>query len=155
MPTPSVSALGRFARALEDFNAVFIRLPEPARLGFSALSVVHTLSRRGPMRITDLARTEQIKQPALTSAVDRLERDGLVRRRPDPADGRASLVEVTAAGRDVVRSRHDSRVDGLEALLEHITDEERATLLAATTVLERLAAAGRPGAPHDEENDDD
>lgn len=56
---------------------VFIRLPS-ARLSFS---VLHTLARRGPQRLTDLTATEQLKQPALTSLVAKLERDGLVSRR--------------------------------------------------------------------------
>jgi DNA-binding MarR family transcriptional regulator len=67
--------------SIEDFNSVFIRLPASDRLNFSALSVLHTLSRVGPCRLSDLVRTEQIKQPALTSAVAKLERDGLIERR--------------------------------------------------------------------------
>ncbi|MGO9159307.1 MAG: MarR family winged helix-turn-helix transcriptional regulator [Streptosporangiaceae bacterium] len=55
----------------------------------------------GPCRLSDLVRTEQIKQPALTSAVAKLERDGLIERRPDPCDGRASMLSLTADGQSI------------------------------------------------------
>lgn len=83
---------------IEDFNTLFIRLPTVQQFGFSSLSVLHTLSRRGPTRLTALTTTEQLTQPAITSLVSRLERDGLVERRPDPSDGRAVLVALTDAG---------------------------------------------------------
>src|SRR5260370_4066892 len=94
----AVRAAERLTRSIEDFNSVFIRLPASDRLSFSALSVLHTLSRVGPCRLSDLVRTEQIKQPALTSAVAKLERDGLIERRPDPSDAPASMVSLPALG---------------------------------------------------------
>ena len=66
---------------IEDFNTIFIRMPSIRRFNFSTLSVLHTLSRNGPLHLTDLTATEQLKQPAITSLVARLERDGLVDRK--------------------------------------------------------------------------
>jgi DNA-binding MarR family transcriptional regulator len=40
---------------------------------------------------------------SVTNAVDRLEADDLVRRRPHPTDGRTTLAEITPAGRDLAR----------------------------------------------------
>ena len=127
---------------IEDFNTLFIRLPMVQRLGFSALSVVHTLSRRGPMRLTALTTTEQLTQPPITSLVQRLEEDGLVRRRPDPSDGRAVLVSLTAAGADVVRSRHANRVDRLAELIAGLDPSEQATVAAAMPALARIIELG-------------
>jgi DNA-binding MarR family transcriptional regulator len=45
-----------------------------------------------------------VTQSAMTQIVTRLERDGLVERRPDPTDGRAVLVSVTPAGTSVIDS---------------------------------------------------
>jgi DNA-binding MarR family transcriptional regulator len=130
---------------IEDFNSLFIRLPTVQQLGFSSLSVVHTLSRRGPMRLTALTATEQLTQPAMTSLVSRLERDGLVERRPDPSDGRAVLVALTAAGADVVRSRHADRVAGLGQLIADLDDEQHEAIARSIPALRRvieLAASG-------------
>jgi DNA-binding MarR family transcriptional regulator len=123
---------------IEDFNTLFIRLPTVQQLGFSSLSVLHTLSRRGPMRLTALTATEQLTQPAMTSLVTRLERDGLVERRPDPSDGRAVLVVPTAAGADLVRSRHASRVDRLGQLIAGLDDGQRDAIARSVSALRRV-----------------
>src|ERR1700722_4559295 len=117
----AVRAVERLTRSIEDFNSVFIRLPASDRLNFSALSVLHTLSRTGPCRLSDLVRTEQIKQPALTSAVAKLERDGLVERRPDPGGGRASLLSLSADGQSVVSRRYGDRVERLRGLIGRLS----------------------------------
>lgn len=128
----------RLTTVIEDFNTIFIRLPSVRRLNFSALSVLHTLDRNGPLRLTDLLATEQLKQPALTSLVAKLEQDGLLRRRPDPSDGRASLISLTRTGRELVRSRHANRVAKLTALVDRLTPAELAVLAGSVDVLHRL-----------------
>jgi DNA-binding MarR family transcriptional regulator len=135
----------RLATVIEDFNAVFIRLPSVQRLNFSSLSVLHSLSRGGPMRLTDLVATEQIKRPALTSLVSKLEKAGLMSRRPDPSDGRAALLSVTSAGEMVVRSRHADRVVMLTRLTDQLDDRERAVLVEAQEVLSRLVVIANAG----------
>ncbi|WP_326641989.1 MarR family transcriptional regulator [Nonomuraea fuscirosea] len=136
-PAPDLD-LDVLATAIEDFNTYFIRLPSVRRLSFSTLSVLHTLERRGPMRLTALTATEQLKQPALTSLVARLEQDGLVSRRPDPRDGRAVLLELTEEGLRIVRSRHADRVARLSRLVEHLDEDERAALAGSARMLGRL-----------------
>ena len=128
----------RLTTVIEDFNTIFIRLPSVRRLNFSALSVLHTLGRRGPLRLTDLLKTEQLKQPALTSLVAKLEQDGLLQRRQDPADGRASLLSLSRTGRELVHSRHANRVEKLTALVAQLTPDERAVLAGSIDVLHRL-----------------
>lgn len=128
----------RLTTVIEDFNSIFIRLPSVRRFNFSTLSVLHTLARGGPMRLTDLLATEQLKQPALTSLVAKLEQDGLLERRPDPTDGRAMLLSLTREGRQIVRSRHANRVAKLSRLVDQLTDEERAVLAGSMQVLTRL-----------------
>jgi DNA-binding MarR family transcriptional regulator len=140
MPADGVLDVDRLATVIEDFNTVFIRLASVQRLNFSTLSVLHTLSRHGPMRLTDLLATEQVKQPALTSLVSKLEAAGLVSRRPDPSDGRAALLSLTTAGEMVVQSRHADRVTKLARLTDRLDDHDRAVLAGAQEVLSRLVA---------------
>ena len=139
-PSPADRALDldELTTAIEDFNTIFIRLPSVRRLSFSTLSVLHTLSRNGPLHLTDLTATEQLKQPAITSLVARLERDGLVARRRDPRDGRAVLLSLTSDGRQVVRSRHADRIARLARLAQRLNDQEREVLAGSARVLARL-----------------
>ncbi len=116
-------------RAIVDFNRFFIRLPTRERFSFTTLSVLDTLASAGrPLRLSELARTEQVTQPRLTQLIGQLERDGLVVRDPDPRDGRAMLIQLTAQGRNIVESRHEDRVSALEPLMDRLTDHERHAL---------------------------
>ncbi|MEI5101035.1 MarR family transcriptional regulator [Streptomyces sp. PmtG] len=133
-----------FTAALENFNRFYIRLPTLEKLPFTTLSVLDTLAFGGsPRRLTELTKTEQITQPAITQLVTRLERDGLVERHPDPSDGRAVLVHITEEGRRVGRSRHEDRTRHLEPLVARLTPEERDALARALPALTRLAELGR------------
>src|SRR5688572_4173141 len=80
----------------------------PARL--SALSV---LVFAGPMRLTDLARIEQVKPPTMTKVVAGLEAGGLVRRRADEEDARAVRLEATARGTKLLQEGRRRRVERL------------------------------------------
>lgn len=130
--------VGVLASAIEDFNSVFIRLPSQGQLSFSSLSVLHTLSRRGPSRLSALVESEQIKQPALTAATAKLEREGLVARSPDPADRRAVLISLTTEGAEIVAERRTERVERLEHLVTRLQPAERAQLLSIAPVLDEV-----------------
>lgn len=133
-----------FATAIETFNRYFIRIPVLEVRSFTTLSVLDTLANAGePMRLSALARTEQVSQPGITQLVTRLEREDLVRRGPDPSDGRVVLVHITEAGRRIVRSRHDDRVRSLAPVIAALTPAERRTLAEALPAITRLGRLGR------------
>jgi DNA-binding MarR family transcriptional regulator len=104
----------------------------------TAASVLATLRDTGPRRITALAATEAIAQPSATTLVGRLERDGLVRREPDPDDARAVRVHLTAEGRERLTAMRAQRAAAVDARLAALTPEERATLESALPVLDKL-----------------
>jgi DNA-binding MarR family transcriptional regulator len=131
-----------FAVAMENLTRIFIRLPSIEKLSFTTLSVLHTLSKKSPMRLTELIATEQVTQSAITQLVTRLERDGLVERKPDPSDGRAVLVHITPQGAEVIDSRRDERISGIARLVEGLTPEESCAISAALPALRRLAQLG-------------
>ena len=61
--------------------------------------VLYTLSKcPEPVRMSELNRHVLLSQPALSRLVDRLAERGFVERRPDPADGRSTLLSLTEAG---------------------------------------------------------
>ncbi|MCZ7415681.1 MULTISPECIES: MarR family winged helix-turn-helix transcriptional regulator [unclassified Streptomyces] len=134
--------VGDLTKAIENFNRYYIRLPTVQKLSFTTLSVLDTLANSGPKRLTELVRTEQISQPGLTQLVTRLERDGLVERRPDPADGRAVLVHITDSGRRIGQARHEDRGRHLTPLIAQLAPAERQAIAAALPVLNRLAELG-------------
>jgi DNA-binding MarR family transcriptional regulator len=119
------------------------RLRQEAGAGVSPTqqAVLATIGREGPVTPGDLARLERVQPPTVTAAVKRLEEGGLVRRRPDLDDGRAIRLETTAAGTRLLEEFRSRKRAYLDRRLQSLTPEERATLAAATAILERLLAA--------------
>ncbi|MEV6693836.1 MarR family transcriptional regulator [Micromonospora sp. NPDC051196] len=81
-----------------------------------------------------------IDRTVLTYLIDDLERDGLVARRPDPADRRSRLVVLTEAGRAAARQRREALRHVETRLMSALTGEEAATLRA---LLRRAACAAQ------------
>nr|WTB34880.1 MarR family winged helix-turn-helix transcriptional regulator [Streptomyces sp. NBC_00830] len=103
----------------------------------------------GPQRQADLAVVFDTDSAAMTRTVQRLERAGFVRRRPDPNDGRATLVETTTAGNGLRRS-----VEQLWAQLEAITTAQmtpvqQKALLEGLEQVEHNLAAGHGSPEHE------
>jgi DNA-binding MarR family transcriptional regulator len=94
------------------------------------------------MRLTELTANEQITQSAITQLVTRLERDGLVERRPDPNDGRVVQVHITALGANVIDSRRLDRMVQLTKFIEGLTLEEERAIASAIPALRRLVELG-------------
>jgi DNA-binding MarR family transcriptional regulator len=63
-------------------------------------SVLLPLFEEDGLRMGELARRSRLSKQTMTTLVRLAERDGLVERRPDPADGRAALVSLTQRTRD-------------------------------------------------------
>lgn len=112
------------------------RVADPAAgLSPERLSLLSVLVYGGPAPLGRLAQVEQLTPPAITRAVDALERDGLVRRRPSREDRRSVIVSATAAGRRVMEQGRRRRVERLAALLEGMPDRDLKRVDAALAVL--------------------
>ncbi len=107
-------------------------------LSHSLLSALVSVSKHGPIRLADLAQVELVSAPSITRLVAELEAKGLVSRTTDPADGRASLIQVTDAGLEAVQVARRVRQQIVAELLEPLSAEEVATIEAALPALERM-----------------
>jgi DNA-binding MarR family transcriptional regulator len=136
--------LGRLAELLTRWIR---RVPTEADLSFPAAATLVRLTLDGPRRLTDLAVAEGVSQPGMTQLVTRLEGEGLVRRRADPADRRVVLVGATAEGAALVDRRRQQRAEQLRRLLDTLTAAERDSIEAALPALLRLAQAGVAALP--------
>jgi DNA-binding MarR family transcriptional regulator len=101
-------------------------------------AVLSRLTLRGPMRITELARSEGVTQPAMTQLVARMESEQLVSRTTVADDRRSVLVTPTDHGRRVLDERRARRTAFLEELITGLDTDERAAIAAALPALERL-----------------
>lgn len=103
----------------------------------SAYAVLLTVRRRAPVRLVELAEEFGLDKSTMSRQVSGLLALGLLRRRPDPQDGRAFLLELSDVGRrrldEVGRARHAVWTERLDSWT---TDD----VAALADGLERLAA---------------
>ena len=87
--------INRAARAFANRLATELR---PFDVGIGQWAVLLHLWGNDGMTQAQLARRVAIEQPTMVRTIDRMERDGLVVRTPDPTDGRASRITLTERG---------------------------------------------------------
>jgi DNA-binding MarR family transcriptional regulator len=139
--SPEAVQLRRLEQAVRQLAKVVFAGNQRARLGltggavdragYAALARLET----GEMRLSDLATRLELDVSTVSRQVRLLTDIGLVRRRPDPQDGRASLISLTDTGRIELARQRDARCELLADALDGWNDADRETLLA---VLERL-----------------
>jgi DNA-binding MarR family transcriptional regulator len=143
--TPSAT---KAAETLDAFFGLWRQLIPSEGVSMTAGSTLGLLLRSGALRLTALAEREAVSQPAMTGLVGRLQGAGLVARRPDPSDGRAVLVELTAQGRALIEDRRARRAAEMERLLEVLSPGERATFDAALPAIRHLVDHGAQDERH-------
>jgi DNA-binding MarR family transcriptional regulator len=94
----------------------------------SHLRALRVLKRHGVMRLSELSDHLRIAPRSTTEVADALEARGLIERRPDPADRRATLVEVTGHGADVLDAIQAARGTEAERVFGRLSQADRAHL---------------------------
>ncbi|MGH9094108.1 MAG: MarR family winged helix-turn-helix transcriptional regulator [Acidimicrobiales bacterium] len=134
---PSPRAPGVLGDALYGLATVIVRAT-PRELSLTAASVLSALERGGAQRITDLAGSQGVAQPSMTSLVTRLERFGLVRRQTDPSDGRVVLAALAEGGAEHLARRRRQGRQAVEGLLDRLPADDLDVLEAALPAIRRI-----------------
>jgi DNA-binding MarR family transcriptional regulator len=93
------------------------------------------LSKLGPCRSTDIADALNFAPRTVTEAIDGLERDKLVERKPDPDDRRAKIVSITETGRHMLEAAEMPRQQLLEEIFSSLDDKQLDQLQSIVTTL--------------------
>jgi len=100
-------------------------------------ALVHThLAGPDGIRMKDMATNATLSTSGVTALVDRLERQGLVQRNPDPDDRRATRITLTDEGRERARQAAHIHIASIEDHFATRLTEDEASALAET--LERI-----------------
>ncbi len=94
--------------------------------------------RRSPAGLGELAERHHVSSATMSVVVTGLEREGLVTRSSDPADGRRVLVRVTDAGQELLALGDSAALEVMTARLGTLSEEELTTLEAGLAVLRRV-----------------
>ncbi len=139
--TSAATLAGELRRALGRAHRRVRAEVGEAGLSHPQFSVLALLTREGPTTPGRLAELELVQPPTMTRTVNCLADLGLVTKTGDPRDGRQVVVALTDAGSAEVEETRRRRDAWLTGRLERLTDEERAVLARAATLLEAMAAS--------------
>jgi len=111
----------------------FARLSEmrlkPLGFGVGQLPVLVALGDGTASTQRDLARFARVEQPPMAQMLARMERDGLIERTRDPADGRSSHIVLTKAAREGMPEAVAALFQGNSEALAGFTEAEAAQLV--------------------------
>jgi MarR family transcriptional regulator, 2-MHQ and catechol-resistance regulon repressor len=95
----------------------------------SDFGVLDALLHKGPLSVSELGKKVLLTSGSITTAVDRLEKRGLVERRGAGNDRRARIVHLTAPGRKLIRKLFREHERVMEQAVSTLTWSERSTLV--------------------------
>lgn len=129
-----LAAIRRIVRAVDLRSRALIR---GHRISGPQLVVLREVARMGPVPVSALARAASLSQPTVTGILNRLERDGLVRRERSREDRRNVLCTITPQGAIVLRDAPSLLQDRFRRELSRLEEWERSQMLAT---LQRIAS---------------
>jgi DNA-binding MarR family transcriptional regulator len=141
---PTVTRPAQIAGAASELRLVLGQLVRRLRREYTfpvaQATVLSRLDREGAQTTSALAAAERVRPQSMAQTIAELAAEALVTRRPDPADGRQILIELTGEGRDRLHEERRRREGWLaEAIAAELTAEEQQVLIAAVPLLRRLS----------------
>jgi MarR family transcriptional regulator, transcriptional regulator for hemolysin len=117
----------------------FARLSEarlkPLGFGVGQLPVLVALNDGLASTQSELARFAKIEQPPMAQMLARMERDGLIRRAPDPADGRSAKITLTRAAKARLPEAIAFLMEGNRDAMQGLSEKDAAQLVLVLTRL--------------------
>jgi MarR family 2-MHQ and catechol resistance regulon transcriptional repressor len=113
-------------------------------LGLSDFMVLEVLLHKGPLTISAIGEKVLLASASMTSAIDRLEKRGLVQRRSCSSDRRIRLVELTSDGTIFIEEIYARHKKDLEHVTSGLSDAERKTLYEG---LKKIGLAAKVAVP--------
>ena len=120
---------GRLKRLTDHLQAEIDAVYRKHGLSFAAFDVLATLRRSGPpyaLSPTDLINWTMVTSGTMTNRIDRLQTQGLIERRPNPDDGRSTVVALTEAGFALIDMVINEHVANQHRLIAQLPEDLRA-----------------------------
>ena len=136
MPEDVLSTPGHLiSLAARGFSRLSESRLKPLGFGIGQLPVLIALEDGAASTQRDLAKFAKVEQPPMAQMLARMERDGLIERRPDPVDGRSSRVVITKSAKKRMPEAINILLQGNSEAMRGFTSAEKQQL---TDLLVRL-----------------
>jgi DNA-binding MarR family transcriptional regulator len=137
-PMGVVLRIQALAKVLGDQTAARLQEYDLQWWQYDVLSTLRRQGRPYSLPATALAESAMLTSGAMTNRIDRLEEQGLVRRRKDASDRRKVLVQLTDKGLKRIESATEARFEAAMDALEALNARQRASL---SNLLRRILAS--------------
>ncbi len=111
-----------------------------AGLCLTDFAALEALLHKGPLTISEIQGKVLLASGSMTAAIDRLERLGLIVRKPSANDRRERIVELTREGKRVAASCFEKHAKDLEDLMSVLSEKEKGQVYGSLKKLGLLAA---------------
>ncbi len=124
----------RFEKLMPNFIKVFHSsdeswLEEVMDVTICQCVVLQILSQNNNCKMSDLSEEVGVTLSNMTGMLDRLEKEDLAKRVPDPDDRRINRIKLTTKGENVVKKILSRKRKNLTTILSKLTDPEKSDLL--------------------------
>ena len=120
-------------------------------LGLSDFMVLEVLLHKGPLTISAIGEKVLLASASMTSAIDRLEKRGLVRRKTCDSDRRIRFVELTDCGKAFIEEIFARHEKDLQAVIGKLDEEERRVIYDG---LKKIGLAAKVAVPTQKDDTD-
>ena len=143
-PTDSLEGLiDALADVARRHRNLTLRVYRESGLPTAQMAVLSVLARLGESRMADLAEELLVDPSVVSRHVSQLEQSDNVERRSDPADGRASLIRITARGEETLAEVRRLRRHHLQNALTGWSEAEVAELTGTLGTVSRFLDAAQ------------
>lgn len=116
-------------KATSALEAHAVRNIESLGICHSDFAVLEALLHKGPLPVNTIGKKVLLTSGSITTAVDRLEKRGLVERKWDEEDRRVCLVHLTKTGHELIAKAFADHAVAMEQAVAGLNEKERATLV--------------------------
>lgn len=144
-----------FVRALDDWADIFarrsmhalVRSAHERGLSLSQIGTLFRLAHKGGRPVSEIGDELGMSAAAASQMLERLVKQGLVRREEDPADRRVRRIELTGAGKAAVADVGSARLNWFGSLAAALDETELRSAAGALRLLTERTRALEEAAP--------
>ena len=123
-----LSTLVVFTRAEHTIHRIEYQTIKQSGLTPAQFGVPEALYNKGDLRICELIEKILTTSGNITVVIKNLEKDGLIKKKPDPSDKRSCIISLTEEGKKIIEDILPNHIKNIKGIFEVLTDEEKNTL---------------------------
>lgn len=123
-----LSTLIVFTRAEHTIHRIEYKTIKQSGLTIAQFAVLEALYNKGDLKICEIIERILTTSGNITVVIKNLEKDGLIKKKPDPNDKRSCIISLTEEGEKIIEDILPNHIENIKSIFEILTEEEKNTL---------------------------